>query len=112
MNDTVQEVQRIKKELVDLIVAKLEKSEMTVAQAQSLAHDFLARLPISDHQDLLIKLKELSQQYIDLRELYLVELNKTKDMSRDDALTQMRNAIAHGNIEHAIAVAKQQRGGI
>ena len=101
-----QEVEQIKKELVELIIQHLKENKMEVPTAQKLAADFLALLPVKDQKDLLTKLKQLSDNYVTIRKIYLYELTKVTEMEREEALLQMRNAIAQGNIEHAIGVAK------
>jgi len=104
--DIKQEVEVIKKELVELIIAHLRENKIEVQTAQKMAGDFLAVLPIQDQRDLLTKLKQLGDTYMTVRELYLKELTKINEIEREEALIQMRNAIAQGNIEHAIGVAK------
>jgi len=104
--DIQQEVETIKKELVELIVKHLGEHKIEIQTAQKMAADFLAVLPIRDQRDLLTKLKQLGDNYLTIRELYLKELTKINELEREEALIQMRNAITQGNIEHAIAVAK------
>jgi len=104
--DIQNEVEKIKEELADLIVAYLRESKIEVGKAQQLAADFLKLLPVNDQKDLLTKLKQLSDNYVEVRDMYLREITKANEVAKDEALTQMRNAIAQGNIEHAISVAK------
>ncbi len=107
--DLNSEVERIKKELVDLIVVKLKENQMDVPTARKLASDFLKVLPAKDQKDLLEKLKTLGDQYMSVRELYLAELEEIREMERGDVLNQMRNAIAKGDMDHAIMVAEHMR---
>ena len=107
--DIQYEVERIKKELVDLIVIRLKENKMEAEKAQKLAADFLAILPVNDQKDLLIKLKQLGETYQEMREFYVQELTKYNEEQREHALLQMRNAIAEGKIENAIQVAKQMQ---
>lgn len=106
MIDIQREIEEIKKELVTLIVEHLKANKMQAQQAQKLASDFLAVLPIKDQRDLLEKLKQLGDVYQEMREIYLKELTKINEEEREHALLQMRNAIAEGKIEQAITVAK------
>jgi hypothetical protein len=103
-----QEIEIIKKELVELILAHLKANKMEAEQAQKLAADFLAVLPVQDQKDLLAKLKQLGETYQEIRPLYVKELTKVTESDRESRLLQMRNAIAGGNIEQAIQVAKQE----
>lgn len=109
--DIGREVDKIKKELTDLIVLHLQENKIDPAVAQQEAADFLSILPIKDQRDLLEKLKELGDKYIEAREVYLEEVTKIHELARNEALTQMRNAIKLGQIEHAIKIAKIMRGG-
>ncbi len=111
MIDINLELDRIEKELADLIVLYLQENKIEVGQAQKLAAAFLALLPITDQKELLTKLKQLSENYVEVRELYLKELSQANELEKEEALTQMRNAIAQGNIEHAVNVAKAMTGG-
>lgn len=104
--DIGQEVNLVEKELLELILQNLENNKIDADKAQSLAKDFLAILPIASQQDLLDKLKNLSDTYEEVKEVYVDELSKISNVQRDEALTKMRNAIQKGNIEHAINTAK------
>lgn len=107
--DIQQEVQQLEKELLELIIKKLEENKMEVEEARRLAADFLKLLPIQDQKDLLMKLKLLSEEHKDAQGLYVEELSKASEIDREQALTQMRNAIHAGNIEQAIAFAKHRQ---
>lgn len=111
MTDIQKEIDRIEQELADLIVSYLQENKIEVGQAQKLAADFLALLPVTDQKELLTKLKQLSDNYTEVRDIYLRELSQTNESEKTEALTKMRNAIAQGNIEHAITVAKAMTGG-
>ena len=100
------EVQAVKKELVDIIVKNLKENKIPLARAQKISRDFLDLLPISDKQDLLAKLKNLSKNYPETTGVYVEELNKATDTKRDQALSQMRDHIQNGNVDLAISVAK------
>lgn len=104
--DVAQEVELITKELLDLIIEHLKENKIEAGQAQQLARDFLAILPIKDQADLLEKLKILGTKYKEANEIYLGELEKTTNNSADQALTQVRDYISHGNIDSAIETAK------
>lgn len=109
--DITQEVETVKKELVDLIIAHLRENKIEVEKARQLAADFLAVLPIRDQQDLLTKLKNLGEKYEEAEQIYVEELSKVESEKRDAALNQMRDAIKTGNIDGAIVVAKSMQQG-
>ena len=100
------EVQNVKKELVEIIVKNLRENKIPLSRARKLSSDFINLLPISDQQDLLVKLKNLSKSYPETTGIYLEELNKATDTKTDQALGQMRDHIQSGNIDLAISVAK------
>lgn len=109
--DVQQEVEAVKKELVDLIIAHLKENKIDAKIAQKLAQDFLSILPIKDWQDLVGKLKKLGESYPEAQQVYVEELKKVADMDRDAKLNQMRDHIGQGNMEQAIVVAKTMQGG-
>ena len=100
------EIELVKKELLELIVEHLQQNKLQAPEAQQLARDFLAVLPIKDQADLLNKLKDLGQKYKEANEVYLDELEKVTDEKRDLALNSMRDSIKQGQIDQAIQTAK------
>lgn len=104
--DIQQEVEEVKRELVELIIKHLRENKMPVDKAKKLAADFLNVLPISDQQDLLEKLKNLGKDYEEAKEIYVEELRKTSEDQRDQTLLQMRDHIKQGNIDRAVEAAK------
>lgn len=104
--DIQSEVQNVKRELVEIIVKNLRNNKIPLNRARSLSQDFLNLLPISDQQDLLVKLKSLSKNYPETTGIYLEELNKAIDTKTDQALSQMRDHIQRGNIDLAISTAR------
>ncbi len=102
----VEEIEKVKKELLELIVEHLKQNKINAPEAQQLARDFLAALPIKDQADLLTKLKGLGEKYKEANEVYLEELEKVTDEKRDQTLNSMRDFIKQGQIEQAISTAK------
>ena len=104
--DIAQEVEAVKKELVELIIKHLQENKMEADKARELGSDFLAILPIENHQDLLNKLKQLGQKYPQEQQLYVERLAETTNQQTEQALNAMRDAIKQGNMEQAISAAK------
>ncbi len=104
--DLQSKVETIKQELVELIVKHLKENKIEIAKARKLAGDFLRVLPVRDQQDLLLKLKNLGEEYSEAREIYVRELGEINEANRHQALSQMHELIKAGKIEDAIAVAK------
>ena len=100
------EIEIIEEALLDLMMQRLDAEKMTPEQAQQLSKDFLALLPIHDKKEMLEKLKKLSEQHPDAKELYIEELGKAKDKERDAVLNKMRDAIHGGDISAALETAK------
>lgn len=105
--DLTQEVKQVEKELVELIVEHLKANQIAVETARQQARDFLSLLPVKDQKDLLDKLKNLGDKYVEAKEIYAEELGKVNEVVRQQTLEQMRSFIQQGNIDGAIAVAKQ-----
>jgi|SRR3989344_4429997 len=103
--DIQQEVEEVKKELVELIIKHLRENKLPAEKAKKLAEDFLNVLPISDQQDLLEKLKNLGENYLEAKEVYVDELKRISEEQRDQTLSQMRDHIKQGNIDKAVEAA-------
>ena len=73
--DIQQEVEEVKRELVEFIIKHLRENKLPAEKAKKLAEDFLKILPISDQQDLLDKLKNLGENYLEAKK-FLTQLQK------------------------------------
>lgn len=104
--DINEEVEKIKQELLDLILDHLKKNKIETVKAQQQARDFLNSMPIADQKDLLSKLKTLGAKYTEAQSVYLHELEKSEAEKRDQALNLMRDYIHRGDIDNATLVAK------
>lgn len=104
--DFQDEVKSVEKELLSLIIDRVDTRRMAFEDAQKLAREFLSVLPFSDQKDLLFKLKQLGEKFEEANTVYAHELGKVSEREKDQALTQMRTHIQQGNIEQAIATAK------
>ncbi len=104
--DLKEEVELITKELLELIIENLKQNKIEASQAQQLARDFIALLPIKDQADLLDKLKTLGLKYKEANQIYLEELEKSTKNDNETALNQVRDQISHGDIDSAIKTAK------
>ena|SRR3989344_3791523 len=104
--DIQQEVEEVKKELLELIIKHLRENKLSAQKAKKLAEDFLKVLPIKDRKDLLEKLKNLGADYQEAKELYVDELKRISEEKRNEALSQMRDHIKQGDINSAVEAAK------
>ena len=103
--DIQEEVEEVKRELVEIIIKHLRENKLPAEKARKLAIDFLNILPIKDQQDLLDKLKNLGVDYQEANELYVDELTKVSEQKRNETLSQMRDHIKQGSIDKAIETA-------
>jgi hypothetical protein len=104
--DIQQKTTEIESELLAVIIQHLKNHQIDVSTASQLARDFLAQLPLQNHEDLLAKLKALSDHYPTVKPLYSLEASKGIEEKEKAALQQMSSSIKEGNIDHAISVAK------
>ena len=100
------EVVAIEKELLNEIIIRLKQNEMSPQDAQKLAKEFLALLPIHDQKDLLEKLYQLSKTNQATGGIYLKYAKPHEENETQKKLALMSQHIQNGNIEHALAVAK------
>ena len=97
----------IEEELFNEIVNNLEQASITVEEAQQLARDFLALLPLEDKKDLLKKLYTLSQKHNEARKIYIEYAAPYEEEERQKKLTLISQHIKSGKIEDALAAAKE-----
>lgn len=102
-------VENVEKELLDEIIKNLEQNTLSEEEAQEIAQEFLALLPIEDKQDLLKKLHELSVDHIQTQPVYLQYAKPFEEEEREKKLKQISHHIKKGQIEHALAVAKGEQ---
>lgn len=108
MTDPVQQqfIEDVERELLNEIVAYMKRDAMTFEQAQALARDFLAVLPIADKEDLLRKLQGVGEKYPVAQSIYLKYAAPHEEQKRHELLNAMSDHIKSGNIDHALALAK------
>jgi hypothetical protein len=96
----------VEKELLQIIIDNLDQEKMTVEEAQAVAKEFLALLPLQDKKDLLEKLYKLSQDHSETKGMYLKYAKPYEEEDRLKKLELMSDHIKNGRIENAIAIAK------
>lgn len=96
----------IEKELLDAIVKRLDQDKITAEQAQTLAQEFLALLPIQDQKDLLEKLRKLSQTDPAAQGIFLDFIKSSEASETNTKLELMSQHLHQGKIEEALAIAK------
>jgi hypothetical protein len=101
-NDVIE----IEKELLELIVSRLDQEKMSPEEAQNLAKEFLSLLPIDDQRDLLQKLHKLSQDNRATQGIYLRYAKPHEENEAQRKLILISEHLHKGEIEHALAIAK------
>ena len=96
----------IENELLQIITDNLDQEKMTVEDAQKIAKEFLALLPLQDKHDLLNKLYKFGLGHTETKGLYLKYAKPIEEEERQKKLTLMSEHIKNGQLEHALAVAK------
>src|SRR6266568_2294964 len=96
----------IENALLDIITNNLDQEKMTVEEAQKIAKEFLALLPLQDKKDLLEKLYKFGLKHTETKNLYLKFAKPVEEEERQRKLTLMSEHIKNGLLEHALAVAK------
>ena len=96
----------IENELLDIITQNLDQEKITVDEAQIIAKEFLALLPLEDKKDLLDKLYKFGLAHNETKSLYIKFAKPVEEEERQRKLTLMSQHIKNGQIEHALAVAK------
>lgn len=110
--DINQETEVIKKELAELIIKHLRENKITPEKAKQLANDFLQKLPMENHKDLLLKLKDLGESYEEAKEIYVDKLGEIERQKDHQALSAMRDHIQNGNIDKAVETARMINSGV
>lgn len=100
------EVVDIEKDLLEQIIQRLDENKMSPEEAQKLAKEFLSLLPISDQQDLLKKLLQLSNDNNATKGIYLKYAKPYEESETQRKLELMSQHLHAGNIEQALSVAK------
>ena len=99
-------LENVERDLLLDIILNMRNRKITVGDAEKLARDFLAVLPIRDRQDLLGKLKSLSGKYSEARDVYLKYAAEEHETEKNQAVDTIANHIKNGEIEKALEVAK------
>lgn len=105
-NDLQQTITHVEKDLLNLILHRVENKNMSPTDAQNLAKEFLSFLPIKDQHDLLLKLHKLSQDNNATQELYLKYAKPYEENEAQRRLTLMSHHLHKGDIEQALSIAK------
>jgi hypothetical protein len=96
----------IENELLQIIIDNLDQEKMTVEEAQKIAQEFLALLPLHDKRDLLDKLYKFGLGHAETKSLYIKYAKPVEEEERQKKLALMSEHIKNGQIDNALAIAK------
>lgn len=99
-------VATIEKDLLAIIISRLEQNKMSPEKAKALAKEFLSLLPIEDQKDLLAKLLKLSQDNPETKGIYLTYAKPHEEQETERKLQRISEHLHKGEIEHALTIAK------
>lgn len=97
----------IEKDLLEVIIQNLEQNRIDTEEAKKVAQEFLSLLPIHDKKDLLEKLNKLGKDHLETQSVFLKYAKPYEEVERQKKLELMSQHIQKGQIEQAIAVAKE-----
>ena len=100
----------VEKDLVAEIIEKLKENKLSPEDSKSLAKEFLSHLPPRDLPTLVDVLRNLTNKYQSVREVYAKYYALEGDMQDAAKIHAMATHINNGNIEQAIEVAKGGQG--
>lgn len=99
----------VQRDLLFELIMSMRHKLITVGGARRLAKDFLALLPLQTKEEVIEKMKNLSEKYPEARAVYLKYAVPHQNQVEKELLDQISEHIQSGNIDQALNVAK---GGI
>ena len=97
----------IEKDLIEVIIQNLEQNKIDTEEAKKVAQEFLSLLPLHDKKDLLEKLNKLGKDHLETQSVFLKYARPYEEKERQRKLELMSQHIKKGQIDHALAVAKE-----
>lgn len=99
----------IQRDLLFELIMSMRHKLITVGGARHLAKDFLALFPIQTKEEILEKMKNLSDKYPEVRAVYLNYAIPHQNQVEKEMLNKISQNLQNGNIDQALNIAK---GGI
>ncbi len=104
--DMIKLTSDVQRDLLFEIIMSLRHKLITVGGGRRLAKDFLALFPIQTKEEIIEKMKNLSEKYPEARAVYLKYAVPHQDQIEKELLNQISQHIQSGNIDQALNVAK------
>ncbi len=106
MKNELQEfITTIKRELLQKIILHLNHAELSSEKAQEIARQFLQGPVPQTKEDVLTKLKAITEEYASARDIYLKYAKPYYEEHRGCLITNIRAAIEQGDMENAVSKA-------
>lgn len=96
----------VKRELLFYIILNMSEGKISLPEAQTLARDFLAVLPVKNAAKLFIELKRLSERYREARSVFLKYAAPYEEKRRLRTLYKVSKYIKNYQFIEAVTVAK------
>lgn len=107
MDFTQEQKDAIEGQIVDIVIGKMEKNELTEEESSFIADFILRKIDlIKNHDELIALLKELSSKWSFFENLVVVEEGEAKEKKEDVVAEQVLNLTKNGKINEAIQLAK------
>lgn len=99
-------ISHVKRDILYQIILNMKQYEISKEEAQRLAVDFLAVMPIKDAQDLIKKLRILGKSYKEIRTVFIKYANEYYIKEKQYILNVVPLYIQKGEINETLEIVK------
>ena len=96
----------IQRELLSKLILSLNTMQTTMERAQSLAQEFLGRLPVNSRQEIISVLKTVCFKYPEVLDVYLKYANEYDQEKANLFYEQAASSARGGDVEKALSYIK------
>lgn len=96
----------VQRDLLFELIMSMRHKLITVGGARRLAKDFLALFPFATKEEIIEKMKNLSEKYPEARAVYLKYAVPHQNQIEKEMLDKISQHIQNGNIDGALNIAK------
>ena len=102
-------VNDIERDLMFQIIMNMKHGMLSTGQAQKIAQEYLAMMPVKDKKHVLKHIKQMADTYKEAREVYMKYSDLYYEEKKDKTLKKVSMYLKKNNIEKAVSIMK---GGI
>lgn len=106
MDDVQKFVNDVEHDLLSELIMSMRHKLITVGGARHLAKDFLALFPFQTKEEVIEKMKKLSEKYPEARTVYLKHAVPHQNQIEKELIDKISQHLQGGDIEKALNVAK------